>query len=159
MPAVLNSFSLPTCLQILLCLSLGLRILGLYAQSLTLSKFFEWCGFTALCLCLVPSSPRVMSFNSYVLSENAYSSFKTKVKLHLSQQKYPSGLQIAPSSVVPLLLIDWQSSPLSPRTEKPCLTCLGSIFPALQKVWQRKGTQNIWLETGWENIRIPFHIH
>lgn len=51
-------------LQTPFCLFLGFPNLGLHAQSLTLSKFSEWCGFTALCLCPIPSSPPRMSFKS-----------------------------------------------------------------------------------------------
>ena len=123
MQAVLSSFSLPTRPQLLL--SLGRPILGL-STIMNTQSILGMIGFTPLCLCLAPSSPPGMSFNFYVLSENACSSFKTKVRLLQDHANCCTattvhcGLHTAPSSA-PLPVIGWQSSPLSPRTEKPCL--------------------------------------
>lgn len=154
MHAEQTSLSLPTHLQTLVCFSPSLPNAGTPIHSVILSKFFEWCGFTALCLCLVPSSPPGMSFNFVCC---------LKMPTHLSG---PRSTLISHKShvskwaahyslfCVPLPLIGWRSSPLCPRIHEPCLTFLGSNFPHLPGSDREKA-----LKIEWKNIGVPFHIH
>lgn len=115
-------------------------------QSWTLSQFSEWLVLHLLCLCLVPSSPPGMSFNFHVPSENARSSFKTKVKLLQDHTNCctattkASSLHAAPSSVH-LCHSQAGKAHLSLLEQGSHVSSFGSTSTALQRVWQKRNSK------------------